>query len=75
MKQSRRNEYVVKFNDRMRVMLEKHGCSVIDPADWMFVNGTLHPIQFDGRPIFQDAYHFSASFVRRNLTFLDSLVV
>ncbi|OFW82681.1 MAG: hypothetical protein A2018_08225 [Alphaproteobacteria bacterium GWF2_58_20] len=63
------------INDQIRNIAKNLDISVIDPANWICSDDTCFFTEPDGTPLFKDATHFRASFIRDNATELDPLVV
>ena len=63
-----------QINERLRIIAVDAGVEIIDPVDFLCDQSWCPVITKNGEPIYKDAVHLSASFVRRDVSYLDALV-
>jgi peptidoglycan/LPS O-acetylase OafA/YrhL len=59
---------------RLTQVAHRNGATVIDPADYLCARDTC-PIMVDGEPVYLNAAHIRARFIREHATFMDDLVL
>ncbi len=62
------------INDHLRRMADSAGASVIDPEPWVCHSGRCWAADSQGVPVYSDATHFRAAYVRDRVTALDVLM-
>jgi peptidoglycan/LPS O-acetylase OafA/YrhL len=63
-----------QINERLRIIAADAGVEIIDPVDFLCDQSWCPVITKNGEPIYKDAVHLSASFVRHDVSYLDALV-
>jgi peptidoglycan/LPS O-acetylase OafA/YrhL len=63
-----------QINQQIRTIAVSTNVEIVDPVDFLCEQTSCPVLTVDGDPIYKDAVHLSARFVRRNVTYLDHLV-
>ena len=61
------------LRQRLKDLAGAAGAKVVDPVDWLCTDGQC-PVIMDRRPIYVDTHHLSASYVKANADYIDTLV-
>ncbi len=65
---------VAAVNERVKIAAQNAGAEWVDPAKWLCTDTECPTLDEGGRPIYKDAMHLRASFVRERLTALDEYI-
>ncbi|WP_161597725.1 acyltransferase family protein [Fluviispira multicolorata] len=63
------------FLKRLKNVVIEAGAQVIDPLDYLCGKDSICPSTYENKPIYKDAGHLRASFVREHITYLDFLIL
>ncbi|CAO5683137.1 MAG: hypothetical protein HEEMFOPI_00862 [Holosporales bacterium] len=62
------------IKDKMIMICKKTGAKIIDPDDHFLENDYYKAYHHDGIPIYKDSNHLNATYVEKNIKFLDFLM-
>jgi peptidoglycan/LPS O-acetylase OafA/YrhL len=68
-------DFVAPLMTRLREIANDSGASVIDPASFLCVDAACPVTAADGRPLYLDSNHLSASFAREHAGFIDQVLL
>jgi hypothetical protein len=63
-----------RFTEKISLLAKQHNINVINPLDTLCDNELCQTADANGVPIYKDSKHIRASYMRKHVTFLDSMV-